>query len=180
MPRQGPKRSPVQREQDKATIARMLLQGKTHQDIANFLELDRSMVSREIKLIRNEWKASSLRDFDESRGEKVAELELIKAELWQAWQESKQQKESTLKEQIASLGGGIGDEADKRIKVATRHQSATGDVSYLSGVVNCIKEQSKLLGLYPEEGTGSGQSITLSDGQLGVLGKLMGEQHVGD
>ncbi len=170
MPRQGPKRSPVQREQDKATIARMILQGKTHQDIANFLELDRSMVSREIKLIRNEWKASSLRDFDESRGEKIAELELIKAELWQSWQESKQQKESTLKEQINSLEG------DKRIKVATRNQSATGDVAYLSGVVNCIKEQSKLLGLYPEEGTGAGQSITLSEGQLGVLGKLMGER----
>ena len=174
MPRQGPKRSEVQREQDKATIARMILQGKTHQEIANFLELDRSMISREVKLIRDEWKASSLRDFDEARGERIAELELVKAELWESWQQSKQQKQTTLKEQIDSLDGGT-DEGEKRTKVATRHQSATGDAIYLSGVVNCIKEQSKLLGLYPQEGTGTGQAISLTDGQLGVLGKLMGD-----
>jgi hypothetical protein len=81
----------------------MILQGKTQQEIGNFLELDRSMISREIASIRQEWKQSSLRDFDESRGQKLAELELVKSELWQAWQESKQQKETTLKERIAPL-----------------------------------------------------------------------------
>lgn len=175
MPRQGPKRSPIQREADRVTISRMSLQGKTLQEIANFLELDRSMIGRELKAIRSEWKASSLRDFDESRGQKIAELELIKSELWQSWQESKQQKESTLKEQIASLEGGT-EEADKRVKIATRQQTATGDAAYLSGILACVKEEAKLLGLYPaEEGTGAGQSITLSDGQLGVLSQLMSE-----
>lgn len=116
----------------------MILQGKTHQEIANFLELDRSMVSREVTAIRQEWKASSLRDFDESRGQKLAELELIKTELWEAWQQSKQQKESTLKERIATVGDGGADGTDKRLKVATRQQTATGDVSYLSGVVSCL------------------------------------------
>ena len=171
MGRQGPKRSPLQREQDRVVIARMSLQGKTQQEIANFLELDRSMISLELKAIRIEWKSSSLRDFDEARGQKLAELELIKTELWQSWELSKQQKESTLKERIAVVGGG----ADSRLKVATRQQSATGDVSYLSGVLTAIREQSKLLGLYPQEGTGTGQSITLSDGQLSVIGKLMAE-----
>lgn len=179
MPRQGPKRSPLQREADKVTIARMSLQGKSLQEIANFLELDRSMVGRELKAIRSEWKVSSLRDFDESRGQQLAELKILKSELWQAWQESKAAKESTLKEQINSLGSGT-DEADKRTKIATRQQSATGDAAYLSGVLACIKEESKLLGLYPEEGTGSGQSITFNDSQLSVLGKLMSENHVSD
>jgi acyl-CoA-binding protein len=157
----------------------MILQGKTQQEIANFLELDRSMVSREVKAIRQEWKQSSVRDFDESRGQKLAELEVVKSELWQAWQESKQQKETTLQEQIALLDEGGTDGAGKRIKVATKQQSTTGDVAYLSGIVSCIKEESKLLGLYPEETT-AGQSITLSDSQLGVLGQLMGERHVSD
>ncbi len=170
-----PHRSPLQREQDRVTIARMILQGKTQQEIANYLELDRSMISREVKLIRHDWKQSSIRDFDEAKGEKLAELELVKAELWAAWQESKQQKETTLKERIATLGEGSPKESDKRLKIATRQQTATGDVSYLSGVVSCIKEQAKLLGLYPEEATG-GTSIALSDAQLGVIGQLMGEQ----
>lgn len=169
--RTGPRRSQLQREQDKATISRMLLQNKTHQEIANFLEIDRSMVTKEASAIRKEWKQSSLRDFDEARGQKLAELELIKGELWQAWQQSKEQKETTLKEKIAVA------ESDKRLKIATRSQSATGDPSYLSGILSCIKEESRLLGLYPEE-TAEGQSITFSDGQLSVIGQLMGESHV--
>ena len=174
--KRGPKRSQLQREQDKATIARMILQGKTHQEIANYLELDRSMVSREVTAIRQEWKQSSIRDFDEARGQKLAELELVKGELWQAWQESKAQKETTLKERIASLGDGNSRESDKRLKISTRHQTARGDAVYLGGVLNCVKEQAKLLGLYPQEST-SGTSIALSDAQLGVIGQLMGEQH---
>lgn len=157
----------------------MVLQGKTQQEIANFLELDRSMVSREIKAIRTEWKTSSLRDFDEARGQKLAELELVKTKLWESWEESKEKRETTLKERIASLGdgGGDGNGKDQRLKVSTRQQSATGDVSYLSGIVSCIKEEAKLLGLYPEETT-AGQTVTLSDNQLSVLGQLMGEGYV--
>jgi predicted transcriptional regulator len=154
----------------------MILQGKTQQEIANFLELDRSMVSREVKAIREEWKQSSIRDFDEARGQKLAELELVKCELWQAWQESKEQKETTLKERIASLGDGNSRESDKRLKISTRQQTATGDAVYLGGVVNCVKEQAKLLGLYPEETTG-GQTIALSEGQISVIGQIMRESH---
>ena len=174
-----PKRKPIQREQDRATIIRMVLQGHTQQAIANFLELDRSVIVRELRAIRIEWKSSSLRDFDEARGQKLAELEVVKAELWQAWQESKGQNESTLTEKIGNVAaaeaGGRPGVSQSRIKHQVRHQTDPGDVAYLSGLVNCIKEQSKLLGLYPQEGTGTGQAITLSDGQLGVIGKLMAE-----
>ena len=173
MGRQGPKRSPLQREQDRVVIARMSLQGKTQQEIANFLELDRSMISLELKAIRIEWKSSSLRDFDEARGQKLAELEVVKAELWQAWQESNGQNESTLTEKIGNVAaaeaGGRPGVSQSRIKHQVRQQSDPGDVAYLSGVVNCIKEQSKLLGLYPEAGTGTGQSITLTGARVATL-----------
>lgn len=156
----------------------MVLQGKTQQEIANFLELDRSLISREIKAIRQEWKQSGLRDFDEERGQKLAELELVKAELWAAWDESKTAQESTSIEKTGVTGTGRDNSAlsPARIKHLIRKQTKPGDVSYMSGIVNCIKEQSKLLALYPEETTG-GQSITLTDGQLGVIGQLMGEHH---
>lgn len=166
----GPKRSPLQREQERSTISRLVLQGKTHQEIANFLELERSTITKEIKAIRSEWQRSSLRDFDEDRGQKLAELELVKSELWQSWHDSKEQKETILKEKIGG-GGEIG-----KLKIATRNQSSTGDAAYLSGVVACLKEEAKLLGLYPEEPI-SNQSINLTDGQLSVIGQLMGEQN---
>lgn len=156
----------------------MILQGKTQQEIANFLELDRSMISREVKAIKQEWKQSSLRDFDEERGQKLAELELVKVELWAAWHESKTAQETTSIEKtgLADSEKNSSSLASARIKHLLRKQTKPGDVSYMSGIVNCIKEQSKLLGLYPEETTG-GQSITLTDGQLGVIGQLMGERH---
>jgi hypothetical protein len=172
-----PHRSQLQREQDKATISRLILQGKTQQEIANYLELDRSLISREIKAIRQEWKQSGLRDFDEERGQKLAELELIKIELWQAWDESKTAQESTAVEKISMAGSASGSSSlnSARTKYLVKKQTKPGDLSYMSGIVNCIKEQSKLLALYPEEATG-GQSITLTDGQLGVIGQLMGER----
>lgn len=176
--KRGPKRSPLQREQDRATISRLVLEGKTQQEIANFLELDRSMVGREAREIRKEWKASSLRDFDEERGQKLAELELVKAELWQAWHESKTAQESTSVEKTGVTGTSRDSSAlsPARIKHLIRKQTKPGDVSYMSGIVNCLKEQSKLLALYPEETIG-GQSLALTDGQLGVISQLMHEHN---
>lgn len=153
----------------------MILQGRTQQEIGNYLEVDRSLISREIKAIRQEWKQSGLRDFDEERGQKLAELELVKAELWSAWDESKTAQESTAVEKVSSASGSSSLNS-ARTKYLVKKQTKPGDVSYMSGIVNCIKEQSKLLALYPEEITG-GQSITLTDGQLGVIGQLMGEHH---
>ena len=119
-----------------------------------------------------------MRDFDEERGQKLAELELVKAELWAAWDESKTAQESTSIEKTGLTGSGKDSSnlPPARIKHLIRKQTKPGDVSYMSGIVNCIKEQSKLLALYPEEITG-GHSITLTDGQLGVIGQLMGERH---
>lgn len=157
----------------------MVLQGHTQQAIANFLELDRSVIVRELKSIRLEWKSSSLRDFDEARGKKLAELELVKGELWQAWQESKGQQQSTLTEKIGSVIASEAGElngkpsAASRIKQQVRQQTDPGDVSYLSGIVSCLKEEARLLGLYPEEAA-AGQAIALTEGQLAVLGQLMG------
>ena len=179
--KRGPKRSPLQREQDRATISRLVLEGKTQQEIANFLELDRSMVGREVKEIRKEWKASSLRDFDEERGQKLAELELIKSELWSAWQQSKTAQETTSIEKtgLADSEKNSSNLASARIKHLLRKQTKPGDVSYMSGILACIKEQSKILGIYPQESIG-GQAITLTDGQLGILGQLMGEHNAAD
>lgn len=145
-------RNKLQREQDRSTVARMMLQGKTQVEISNFLEIDQSTVSRDIQAIRQEWKASSLRDFDEARGHQLAELELVKSELWQAWEESKTVQETTSVEKVGLLGEGEDSKgiASGRIKQLTRQQTKPGDISYMSGIVTAIREQSKLLGLYPQ------------------------------
>jgi len=169
-------RSRLQREQDRQTISRMALQGKSQQEIANFLELDRSLVSREIKAVRQEWKAASLRDFDELKGRQLAELELVKAELWQAWEQSQAVQETTATEKTA-LSSGAGTKASgTKIRQLVRQQTKPGDLTFLSGIVTVVKEECKILGLYPQETTG-GQTINLSEAQIDVIGQILGESN---
>jgi len=176
MKRSGPKRSSLQREKDRATIARLVLQGKTQQEIGEYLELDQSMISREVATIRKEWKDSSLRDFDESRGRQLAKLELAERELWEAWNESKLAQEVKSTERTGLVNGEAGGLTPAKIRLMVREQTKPGEPTYLNAVVGCIREQNKLLGLYPQEVMG-GQAINLTNDQLSVIGALMGQHN---
>jgi len=152
------------------------LKGWNQQRIADFLELDKSGICRELKKIKTEWKAATIEDHNLYIQQELRRLAMLEAEYWAAWERSQQSKESSLNERLAT-GKDESGQALGRVKLATRTEQRIGEAAFLNGILNCLKERAKLLGLYPEEAT-AGQSITLSDGQLGVLGQLMGENHV--
>lgn len=172
----GTNRTKLQRQLDRETVARLTLQGWGQTEIAQFLEVDQSTVSRDLKAIQKQWKESSIRDFDLDRQQELQRLAMLEKEYWAAWERSQQSKEVSLNERLATGKDGAG-QALGRVKLATRTEQRIGEAAFLNGILGCVKERAKLLGLYAEEAT-AGQSITLSDGQLGVLGQLMGENHV--
>lgn len=144
-------RSKNQRESDREAIAKLALQGWTQPAIARYLEINQSTVCRDLEAIRRQWRESALQNFDQLRGQQLSELELVKQELWAAWEQSKQDQQTTVEEQVNSPDSGGQSKAIARIKNQVRTVTKPGDVAYLSGVVSSIKEVSKLLGLYPEE-----------------------------
>ena len=181
--KRGEKRSPVQRQRDRATIAQMALKGRSQLEIATFLELSQGQVSKELKRIKAEWQASATHDHALQKGRALAKLELTEREFWEAWQASREQKESALVEQLAiATGNGNGD-GNTRTKKQKRTEDQHGNPSYLRGVLDCIKEQAKILGVYPDSPTGAatpnatGTGSGLSDSAaLAIRAHILGVQ----
>lgn len=76
----------------KATIARLHLQGYSGQEIAPKVGVSESQVSRDLKAITEVWRETALQDITERKSLDLAELTLVKRELWSAWHSSPKKK----------------------------------------------------------------------------------------
>ncbi len=152
----APKRSKIQRERDKLTISELHLKGWSQQRIADFLELDKSGISRELKRIKSEWKQETIEDHNLYIQQELRRLAMLEAEYWNAWERSQQGKETSLIEKLATGRNDLG-EAMGRIKSATRVEQKVGDAVFLAGIQKVIDTRSKLLGLYQTDDQSASQ-----------------------
>jgi hypothetical protein len=141
----APKRSKIQRERDRATIAELYLKGWTQAKIGVYLEIDQSTICRELKKIKQAWKAEAVRDYDLHVDEQLRRLAMLEAEHWEAWQRSQQPKEQSLQEKLSEVAAS----GDSRTKVQRKTEVRVGDPRFLEGLLKCNQERSKLLDLYP-------------------------------
>jgi len=74
------RRNKTQREKDKHEIAALYCAGIIQATIAERLGLTQQTVSNDLKAIRNDWLASSLRDFDELKAEQLAKLDYVETQ----------------------------------------------------------------------------------------------------
>jgi len=76
----------------RATIARLYLKGYSGQEIASKVGVSESQVSRDIKAVAELWRETALQDIGERKAQDLAELALVRRELWSAWYSSKKRK----------------------------------------------------------------------------------------
>lgn len=171
----APKRSKIQRERDRLTIAELHLKGWSQQRIADFLELDKSNICRELKNVKAEWKAEAIEDHNFYIQQELRRLAMLEAEYWAGWERSQEGRETSVNEKLVTgkdqAGNALG-----RVKLATRTEQRIGDAAFLSGVQKVIDARCKLLGLYPTDDNSASQ-VHLSDAQLSAIGSLMKEAH---
>lgn len=123
------------RELDFERIAALYLEGKSQRTIAAEVGISQSTVCRDLEKLRQEWREKANIDFDQAVAEQLAKIDHLEATYWDAWERS-------LKPMVRTAT----DEATgKEQRVET---SRDGDPRYMEGVMNCIRERSKLLGLY--------------------------------
>lgn len=159
----GPKRSKIQQERDRLTIAELYLKGWSQQRIADFLELDKSNISREIKKVKASWKAEAIEDYGIYVQGELRRLAMLESEYWAGWERSQQSREVSMNERLAT-GKDELEQFLSRIKQSTRTEQRVGDAVFLNGILSCIKERAKLLDLYPKE-TKQQESVE-AEGQL--------------
>ncbi|HEY5865360.1 MAG TPA: hypothetical protein VI542_07380 [Candidatus Tectomicrobia bacterium] len=120
----------------RAVIARRYLQGAYQSHIAKELGMTPGYISQEMKIIRNLWLASTVRDFDAARAEELARIDLAESEAWAAWNTSKEQHETTIQERN-----------NGKLKVSRKLEGQAGDPRYLEMVLKCIDRRCQILGL---------------------------------
>ncbi|HEY3969208.1 MAG TPA: ECF-type sigma factor [Planctomycetaceae bacterium] len=119
-------------------VAECALKGLTQEAIGALLSVSQATVARDLGAIRQEWRKSAIRDFDEARGQQLQKLALVESEAWAAWQRSQGPiKSGSLTE---SKGG-------TRKQSSLKHQH--GDPRFLEQINKCITQRCLLLALQP-------------------------------
>jgi hypothetical protein len=66
------------------------MQGKAQWEIAEQCKVTEATISYDLGKIREQWRASTVRDFDEMKAQELARIDHLEATLWEAWEASKQ------------------------------------------------------------------------------------------
>lgn len=105
-------------------------------DFAPRIQYSEDMIKRDLKVIRDGWLESSLRNFGEMRAEQLAKLDTQEAEAWREWQRSCEDYKKKI------MGTSAQGKIDK-----TETGTQTGDPRYLNAILSIIERRCRLLGL---------------------------------
>lgn len=157
----GPKRTTIQRERDLLQVAEMYLRAETQEAIAVAISenypsfgITRQQIGYDIKKLIKRWLKSQLINIDEAKARELAKVDRLEREYWDAWERSKEDKETVTKEKIERVAAqpeddkaGRADDKAGRAKVQMRSEGQVGNPAFLSGLQWCIERRCKLLGL---------------------------------
>lgn len=160
----GPKRTKFEREDDYVTITRLYLQGKTQQEIADELKLSRQQIGFDLKTIQRRWRESTTINIDEAKQRELSRIDELERTYWQAWERSVEQRTRTSTEKVSGENG--------RSKASVQKEDMLGNPAYLAGVMDCIKERCKILGIYAPEKQEQSGVIPIMLVQPGAMDKL--------
>ena len=125
--------------QRRKIVAERYQTGDTQMGIAESLGVNQATISRDLKAISDDWRASAIRDFDVAKGFAIARLEHIIREAWSAFERSK--------ENVVATKYHTDRRGNQQRTTITKTQY--GDARFLNIVLKCLAEESKLQDLYP-------------------------------
>jgi hypothetical protein len=148
------------------TVASLYLRGKFQSEISNEVKVDRCTISRDLKVIEEEWLKSGVMDLNAAKARELAKLDEIERQAWDAWEKSR--KDAEIMEVTGTAQGGKG--RPDKVKKITKGQA--GDSRFLAIILDCANQRSEILGLdaprkLEHGGIGGGPiPIQLNDEQL--------------
>jgi predicted transcriptional regulator len=150
-------RNEAQEERDRREISRLYLKGMYQADIAEKLGLSQPTVSRDIKLLIEEWKVERVYDINEAKARELAKVDNLELEYWDAWRRSQENAEKETKKAVQDAKG------KPRQEVQKVTEGQVGDPRFLTGVQWCIERRCLILGVDAPKKTdltSGGKSLT--------------------
>ncbi len=143
------KRSAAQREGDLVAVARLLREGFTHREIAEWIRLNRpyklsrTQVAYDCAELTRNWRASAREAIEDRVARQLAEIDAACAENWKAWEKSIGEVTEVVQERV---------ETDKesvrsRRRVVIRKWTSHADPRYIRNILDCVEARNRLLGL---------------------------------
>lgn len=151
----GPARTETELRRDYETISGLYLKGWTHQRIAEYISKDpdrpyalvRQTISTDMRKIRAMWAENATADIQELINKQLAALDNLEAELWEAYERSKGNAESST---VVTREKSAGDKdaaaaVERTATINTKGQ--VGDVAYLNAIERVIGRRCAILGI---------------------------------
>ena len=127
------------REQQLAEVARLYVHGLPQWKIGEQLGITQQQVSYDLKIVRQRWLESSIRDFDEARAIEVAKIDDCEREFRAAWERSQRVKQITNSKKKEGLGAST--------EASVRKEEQAGDPRFVDGILKCVHMRCELMGL---------------------------------
>lgn len=138
------------REQQLAEVASRYVRGMSQWKIGQELGVTQQQVCYDLKIVRQRWLESSLRDFDELKAQELAKIDDVEREFRAAWERSKNARQITSSKRKEGK--------DASTEAGIRKEEQVGDPRFMDGVLKCIHMRCELLGL------NAAKKISLQDG----------------
>lgn len=152
-------RTAEKREQDLVILSELLIQGLSSYKMAEIIGVSQTQIEYDKKDLNNRWKEAQVSNIDEKKQSLLRELSFIKKELYGQWNKS---KEDALKEVLKSKAFDKKDNKDGSLEKnksfedknnigfyeeTITQEGRNADPRYMAVIVNCIKEESEILGI---------------------------------
>ncbi len=136
-------------------IVELYLKHRSYNEICNELDLTISTVRNVIEKLIKEWQKADLKKIQSLRWAELERINLIEAEMWEAWHLSKFKPKKTTMNAVSGqiIRDASGNIVDTEIKPSRKRQEVTeeerfaGDMQYMETIKWCSKRRSELLGL---------------------------------
>jgi len=130
----------------RAKVSDLYLKGHIQAEIARRLDCTQQQVSLDLQVIRDEWRESIFRNFDEKQELELQKIDQLERTYWAEYERSKLPK--TRK---TSKGRGTTEKATS-VEKTDMVEERLGDPRYLEGVQWCVNKRCQILGLDAPKG----------------------------
>jgi DNA-binding CsgD family transcriptional regulator len=127
----------------RSRVLDMYLRGRSQSEIAIALSVHQATVSRDLKALEREWATLNQANLTMWRNRELARLDAFERQCWMSWRASIGERRKSRSKTRRDLDG-----RPVWIETVVTREQSPGDPQYLDGVMWCIEQRCKLLGLY--------------------------------
>ena len=122
-------------------VAQLYLRGMNQHEIAKVFGITQDSMSKDLRVVRDWWVSSAVRDFDAAKSQELAKIDEAEVAYWEGWEKSREMK------QVKVTALTTGQRNIPMHKAQNMEEARSGDPRFLDGVLRCIERRCTLLGL---------------------------------